>query len=1217
YFSLIMGSSEPVKIVNRFNIEEELVISSVKVFIVNATDAIGKRFKLFVADADGNIRTTSREITITADMIETWVNVDLENFALTNVTDHFYAGIEMIDAGYYLGAQEEAPIRDSSYYYFNGGTSLTPISTGRIMIGVVVEKPIYNELALLHLVSPSSNCDLVHEHIKVNINNNGCRDIMPGTIFNFSVNNSTPITETLNDTIFSHSNINFTFNTPFDFNNNQVNIDDTFSIKVWVNALPLDRIHFNDTLQSDVISLGKAPKPTVMDTVIVPYRSHAILTVTPPVDSQDNVVSWYTNAGFERWNHVSQGDTFVTPLIYFDTTYYATTAPGTIYNNIVGTLTQTGTSPIMFTSGYSRGKILYLQNEIGSYGPITKISIYVNTASTDEEGVPMKLYIKQTDLAVFPIPSIIDWNNEIADAQLIYDGVYRFEETGWHDFYLPTAFNYQEGNIVILTETNCSGTNCGNSNRSILFRNSPVATGYVLYKNQNSDNFSGNYTSTYTKRWNMEFEISDLECQSEKVPIHIKVPNIPKYDVEMVDYLYPLTACTLGDEYVKVTVRNCLNKVIPAGKVKVEATFNGNVIYQLINEDFAPLEVKEVIFDTPFDFRAPLNNTTFNYMITTDLVGETNVHRGSTDTLMGSFISKHTDIVPAEINYLGDYTQTFTVRPDNIHTTFYFYHLENDVTPFYTGTSYTTAPLYDSVTYWVSAKTNSSNACQTDKIQININVPVPLYDLITNGFVAPASYQCGVMNPNIKVNVGNTSPVRDTIPAGVFSLKADFTGTNTASVNHVISQPVYSVYDTVVTFTNTVALGSTTQNNVYNYTIYSNPVDPTMYVYRKNDTIRGQLLIPANPVAPTAINIPNAPYGLPYTVTPNTSTLNYFYFFDQPTGGTAIAQGTSFTTAPIFSNPTTYYYSGRISQHNFSYATTLGTGTTSTTRPFKFDNGYSVGAILYTQDELNNTPGRIDTISLFVEASSFGDIPVKMYLKNDTRTSLPAANYSWTTLKAGAQLIFDANTDFTTPGWFNIVIPGGFDYTGESLILLTEHACGASSCVTSMGVNPLPSFKSSANNGKVIWRASDAPITNAAVAFTANNTRINTKFAVSYTCESPRATITVRTQIPQKDLAVIEVTNPTTPNDHYTSTESVTIKIKNMGSAAASGYKVGYIFNGQAPVEEFPSGSIATGTIKTHTFATPLNLSSTYFPVNFVVYVVFTGDAFSENDTVY
>ena len=139
---------------------------------------------------------------------------------------------------------------------------------------------------------------------------------------------------------------------------------------------------------------------------------------------------------------------------------------------------------------------------------------------------------------------------------------------------------------------------------------------------------------------------------------------------------------------------------------------------------------------------------------------------------------------------------------------------------------------------------------------------------------------------------------------------------------------------------------------------------------------------------------------------------------------------------------------------NFYASTTVGTGTVNNnSKPFDFTKEHSVGIIMYTKDELEFSAGIIDTVFFYVHTVGNGNIPMKLYLKNDssfvqTASGVEYPNLTpalmntvyqnkWNNALNNAVLIAE-NLEFNQTGWYAIAIPGGFHYTGKSLLLLTE-----------------------------------------------------------------------------------------------------------------------------------------------------------------------------------
>ncbi len=1229
----------------RYKTNEELAVTAVKyyydqTFISDPANG----FKAFVSDASGNILATSELVDFSTLMPKAWNIIPIHNFALTNTQDEFYVGLEMFAHGNYLAAQVETPLRDSTFFYLQNGAYI-PQTTGRFMIGVVVDTPFVHDVALLELVHPVTNCDLGHEHLNVKITNNGTTDIVPPIQLHYTINGGPVVTEEFSDTLHSHETTVFTFASIYDFTNNLIDYDSTYAISIWSTKLLQDRLTFNDSLDVIVVSRGKSPMPIAPDTVIVNYHTTATLSAQLPASIPQGVIGWYTSTGYESWNLLGYNSTYTTPLIYFDTTYYATANPGTVEDVIVGTGTASGADPLTFTNGYSRGRIIYLEQEIGNHGTITSFALSVKTASnaSASAGIPMKIYMKCTDENVFNSTNV-SWEDEINNATLVVDDRVFFDQAGWFYFDLLTPFDFNSGNLVVFMETNCAdyctgtGNQCNNCGQYV----SGAASYPVFYRTNTSStlcqkkaaNTMAQMTGAYSNvssRPNARFTVANLECGSEKVPIRLHVPDIPTYDVETQELLYPESSCALYNEHIQVQLKNMLNIPIPANKVVIHALFNGSEVTHTVADTFAPEEVKIVEFATPFDFSAPTANITFNYVIYTTMNNEDVVYTGN-DTISGNFVSTRTAYLPDSIVYTGAFTNPYTIlepqhRPSDI-TQYYFYANLNDETPIHTTTTsaqyYTTPALYDTAVYWVSGKTQSSN-CITKRIKVIINVFRPQYDLSTDELIYPVSYQCAnSLSPNLKVSVTNQDTTSTSvIPAGTFNLNAHFTGSSNVDGVNLISVPISSLHQDTITYDNGLTLGSATQNKIYQYVIYTTPANPNLPVYTLNDTISGSMYFPALPVAPQALTF-TVPYGGTQTVTPNSPALNHYYFYENSTDESAMAEGNSFTTDPIY-EPTTYYYSGRIESAGFNASVIAGVGNVTnqtSAAPFTFNNGHSYAKILYNREDMGGAEGRIDSIYFHVcgtENNGVG-IPMKFWITNTEdaqNIGTGSTSVNWPAETANATLIFDGEMYLDQTGWVGFPVNGGFQYEGGGLFLYAEHNCGDASCITAYGINPTPKFTNSQMTNttkKVLTKAQNTELT-AAANFSASSYRLNTKFKMNYTCESPKATITINTTVPQHDVGVIAITAPVTQNNNFTNSENVTVTLQNFGTQAASNFPVSYQLSNGTPVTQNYSGSLAAGATATMSFSTNADLTSVYFPTPFRAYTGLTSDTYHPNDT--
>ena len=1232
----------------RYKTNEELAVTAVKYYYDQTYIADPENgFKAFVADADGNILSTSELVNFSTLQQGAWNTIPIHNFALTNTTDEFYVGLEMFAHGNYLVAQVESPLRDSTFYYLQNGVYV-PQTSGRFMIGAVVDTPFVHDVALLELVNPITNCDLGHENLKVRITNNGKADIVPPIQLHYTINGGAVVTENFTDTLHSHEITLFTFANDYDFTNHLIDYDSNYNISIWCTKLDQDRLPHNDSLNVLVVSRGKSQLPIAPDTVIVNYHTSTTLSAQLPASIQQGVIGWYTSTGYESWNLLGYSPTYTTPLVYFDTTYYVTASPGTVDDVIVGTGTGSGADPFTFDKGYSRGRTIYLEQEVG-HGTISAFAIQVKTPmnANASAGIPMKIYMKCTDDNVFASTNV-NWEDEINNATLVVDGRVYFDQAGWHYFDLLTPFDFNSGNLVIFTETNCAdyctGTasqcnNCGQyvsgaTSYPVFYKtNSPTGANLSQKKSGNTDaQMTGAY-SNVSSRPNVRFTVANLECGSEKVPIRLHVPDIPTYDVETQELVEPVTGCALYSEHIKVQLKNMLNISIPANKVVIHAVFNGTEITHTVADTFASEEVKIVEFDTPFDFSAPTTDITFNYTIYTTMINETVVYTGN-DTISGNFVSWRTAYLPDSIVYTGAYTNPYDIlqpadRPTDINQ-FNFYANENDATPIYTSTTahpyYTTPDLYDTAVYWMTGTTKNGTAaqgnhnCVTKRIKVIVNVFHPQYDFSTDELIYPISYQCPTsLSPNLQVSVTNRDTTSTSvIPAGTFNLNAQFTGSANVNGTSLINNPVASLVQDTITFANGMNLGSTTQNRIYQYVVYTTPANTSMPVYKANDTIYGSMYIPALPVAPEPLTY-TVPYGSTQTVTPGTSALNHYYFYENASDNQAMAEGNSFTTEPIFA-PTTYYYSGRIESNGFNTSVIAGTGNDHSDVMFTFSKGHSYAKVLYNKEDMGGSEGRIDSIYFQVSTAETNGIaiPMKFWLKDTTNVQAIATgnkSINWMAETANATLVFDGEIALDQQGWVGFAVAGGYDFNGEGLLLYAEHDCGDNSCLNTYGINPVPKFSNSSTSGNRVYIYSNNSPLSASASFSGKNKRVNTKFKMNYTCESPKATITINTTVPQHDVGVVAITAPVPQNNNFTANENVTVMLQNFGSQAASNIPVSYQLDNGTPVTENYSGSLASGATATMTFNAPVDLTGVYFPTLFKAYTGLTTDTYHPNDT--
>jgi len=120
----------------------------------------------------------------------------------------------------------------------------------------------------------------------------------------------------------------------------------------------------------------------------------------------------------------------------------------------------------------------------------------------------------------------------------------------------------------------------------------------------------------------------------------------------------------------------------------------------------------------------------------------------------------------------------------------------------------------------------------------------------------------------------------------------------------------------------------------------------------------------------------------------------------------------------------------------------IGTGTSTQAYPFGEDNGFTRSASIYSSSEINSS-GIVNGLQWYVASVSSASCPVKIYLK-----SIPSSTFSttdtWANLIAGATLVYNGTTSFSTVGWQSFTPTAAFNYNSGNLMVLCEANYGAS-----------------------------------------------------------------------------------------------------------------------------------------------------------------------------
>jgi len=149
--------------------------------------------------------------------------------------------------------------------------------------------------------------------------------------------------------------------------------------------------------------------------------------------------------------------------------------------------------------GYLRHASIYTAAELGSAAnkQITDLSWYVNSLSTPGS-TPAKIYLKNTPSTTHTSQT---YASLIADAMLVYDNTIAntFWVAGdWNKIHLSTPFTGDGTNLMVIVETNATGTgNEGSTAKQ--FRHGPVVTNTVQYWEADTNMPTGNGTLTNSR----------------------------------------------------------------------------------------------------------------------------------------------------------------------------------------------------------------------------------------------------------------------------------------------------------------------------------------------------------------------------------------------------------------------------------------------------------------------------------------------------------------------------------------------------------------------------------------------------------------------------------------------------------------------------------------------------------------------------------------------
>lgn len=414
----------------------------------------------------------------------------------------------------------------------------------------------------------------------------------------------------------------------------------------------------------------------------------------------------------------------------------------------------------------------------------------------------------------------------------------------------------------------------------------------------------------------------------------------------------------------------------------------------------------------------------------------------------------------------------------------------------------------------------------------------------------------------------------------------------------VVTEPVPGIVlpgDTIHhTFATPVNLTSLT-DTMHLITAWSNLPGDTLVSSRANDTIHRTVKVFSVPDPPVTINDTITSGS---TATLSAITTHTAFWYNQPSGGNALASGSSFITPPLFA--TTTYHAEVGTETPMSEVRGTGT-TTQYNLPFYgyYEYGWSAFTIRY------GTMGYIDSVGFEVGTTTTAyQMPNQRIFMALVHDSVFATNAK----PNPAQLtqVFNGTIHYSGPGFQMIALNTPFFYDPDYVLLVYyENLKGTT-------VTGYPSFRYTAtNNYQSMYRAQAASFPNLDGTLTYNRPNFRIYMRQGTGCRSVRVPATAVVNLPPLDAGIAAVISPAAFVQSGASVP-VSVELKNFGTTTLTQVQVSYQLNNLAPVSQTWNGTLATGQTDVVTFA-PLTIPPGFSTLK--AWTILAGDGVSLNDT--
>jgi len=221
---------------------------------------------------------------------------------------------------------------------------------------------------------------------------------------------------------------------------------------------------------------------------------------------------------------------------------------------------------------------------------------------------------------------------------------------------------------------------------------------------------------------------------------------------------------------------------------------------------------------------------------------------------------------------------------------------------------------------------------------------------------------------------------------------------------------------------------------------------------------------------------------------------------------------------------------------------TVGTGTSTQGYPLSPYYGYERSASLYTSAEIAKF-GSISKLGWYPTVTTTTNVPVKIYIKTTTATTLTAS--TWATAISGATLVYSGTMAGTTANaWKEFTLSTAFNYTSGNLLVLVETNYGGAGTGASTGAKVRYTSKT---NCHMYVRADNTAPTG---TMTRNSYRPNVKITVTTAAKAPN--FAMNSDVTEKTLSVYPNPASSVISLNLASEQVVNVQIYNIAGVKVS-----------------------------------------------------------------